>query len=119
MRISDWSSDVCSSDLGLRRPSGLGGLQRVGSAESGSLRRCKPHAADVARWTPTVSPDGCALNAPWLAPSAAMQPTGSTRDGLTNARRASLRGKQLDTLQTPSTGKSAWKGHAQIGRAHV
>src|SRR3546814_5988024 len=36
MRISDWSPDVCSSDLALARPLGRGGLQVVDRAAAGA-----------------------------------------------------------------------------------
>src|SRR3546814_3281453 len=51
MRISDWSSDVCSSDLGLGRCAGLGTIQindtarcdceqQHGTGDLGFLRHC-------------------------------------------------------------------------------
>src|SRR3546814_9310758 len=51
MRISDWSSDVCSSDLGLGRCAGLGTIQindtarcdceqQHGTSDLGFLRHC-------------------------------------------------------------------------------
>src|SRR3546814_18799964 len=37
MRISDWSSDVCSSDLPMRRMRGAYGLKRLGAVSTGHM----------------------------------------------------------------------------------
>src|SRR3546814_2597605 len=54
MRISDWSSDVCSSDLGGRRRQGPGddGARRQGPA--GADRDPAGHAADAAAAGPVA-----------------------------------------------------------------
>src|SRR3546814_13078791 len=52
MRISDWSSDVCSSDLLLRTP-GAAAASEFGHARAGRrlarlLRRCRPRTPGIA-----------------------------------------------------------------------
>src|SRR3546814_9446733 len=72
MRISDWSSDVCSSDLGGHRPE----QQRdVGDRPGEELHGCAPHGqlrratgdADAAAWFGHAhQPDGSvSAMAPW------------------------------------------------------
>src|SRR3546814_564446 len=41
MRISDWSSDVCSSDLGLGNAVAAANLRIVGERCNGSIRVCR------------------------------------------------------------------------------
>src|SRR3546814_3811515 len=50
MRISDWSSDVCSSDLGECKPQGIGRTSRSAGPDDRSsaiARRHRPHAACI------------------------------------------------------------------------
>src|SRR3546814_9790849 len=60
MRISDWSSDVCSSDLGLDRIGGEGASDRVARQRSGQAGqgcvggRSERAAATVAFWQITT-----------------------------------------------------------------
>src|SRR3546814_21175276 len=44
MRISDWSSDVCSSDLRLGEPGAAGALRRGPAARARRRRKLPPHA---------------------------------------------------------------------------
>src|SRR3546814_15329958 len=64
MRISDWSSDVCSSDLDRHLPSGVRGLQgRPGfRRRTDRLRRGPPppHSGWHAAWPPEA-PEGASL----------------------------------------------------------
>src|SRR3546814_10595400 len=59
MRISDWSSDVCSSDLAAARsrPSCLNSLWRASAARSVSAARSKRATlAPASRMAPTMAP---------------------------------------------------------------
>src|SRR3546814_7945493 len=71
MRISDWSSDVCSSDLIFYRPAGAGGTAaafRIAysgrETQSGPARSAwpaKPPMFDPAVATPIIAPPSAAL----------------------------------------------------------
>src|SRR3546814_12754243 len=57
MRISDWSSDVCSSDLRKRQAEGLGDLEREGGADHRGTRPQSRHRRVYqAELTPRLSP---------------------------------------------------------------
>src|SRR3546814_4325511 len=62
MRISDWSSDVCSSDLGARQGGSGSPAAKAAEGEQNHDRTCQRYAAQVDREF------GVGLRLPWLAP---------------------------------------------------
>src|SRR3546814_6438735 len=103
MRISDWSSDVCSSDLlGRRRLSRAAGLSRGARAGARADPRGARKRTDAA---------GCAR-----ARGAAAMKAPGTGGGLTfsDLHRAVARDRYSDFLPLV-----AWVEEEAIGRAHV
>src|SRR3546814_2437678 len=62
MRISDWSSDVCSSDLSVSRRCGDIGIDRI-------YRRCRAYPPIARSATRTARADWSLLRRPFFKPS--------------------------------------------------
>src|SRR3546814_8036676 len=117
MRISDWSSDVCSSDLIVadRRE-----RRRIGAQPAGA------DAEQVAHWTlppPEPAPPLVATRARNCASTIEAMPSWRS-DAIESAVRASAISRKLSVALDPkiSSPSFAWRIEAlswQIGRAHV
>src|SRR3546814_244445 len=90
MRISDWSSDVCSSDLLILRS--RRGVSRAGVSKDDAARVLPRHRALADRQALGGTPRG---RTPGARPVAAVRPAGDRRPRAGGARRAAGGGRAL------------------------
>src|SRR3546814_1521670 len=95
MRISDWSSDVCSSDLQLSTEHqpvpGAGG-------RTAALRRCRALGADAGRGRPRRGEAECALRPVAGLQHAGRNPAGGHRGGQRQQLRSEEHTSELQSL---------------------
>src|SRR3546814_20873356 len=103
MRISDWSSDVCSSDLGNREP---GPCRRPAVSRAMPLSRLLP---DVAAVPPELAITGLVLDSRSIAPGDAFVAIGGFgTHGLHFVGQARAAGASA-ILFEPPIGRASWR----------